>query len=436
MRQALVSPGASELSYEIREIVIKADQLAAEAGQTIYWENIGDPIQKHWHIPKWIKDIISETVQDDKSYGYAHSMGQLSTRQFIADETNKLEGAKITAQDVLFFNGLGDGIATFYQFIEPTARIIGPSPAYSTHSSGEAAHANSEPLTYQLDPANAWAPDIEDLYNQVQYNPSIVGILIINPDNPTGMVYTRDMLRHIVSIARKFDLFILSDEIYGSITYNGARHYPLSEVIGDVPGIAMKGMSKDMPWPGSRCGWMEFYNRGSDAHFHRLYQTLVSAKMLEVCSTTLPQMALPKVYGDPRFKEYNEEIKAKIGRRSEQITAILQDIPYLYFNPTYGAFYNTIIFKPGTLNMSQSLKVENPKSAELLEGWLKERNMKADKRFVYYLLAAKGVCVVPISSFCSDLLGFRVTLLEEDEELLIETFTKIKEAVIEYCYHP
>ncbi|NVK84293.1 MAG: pyridoxal phosphate-dependent aminotransferase [Cytophagia bacterium] len=433
MRQALVSPGASELSYEIREIVIKADQLAAEAGQTIYWENIGDPIQKHWHIPQWIKDIISETVQDDKSYGYAHSMGQLSTRQFIAGETNKLEGAKITAQDVLFFNGLGDGIATFYQFIEPTARIIGPSPAYSTHSSGEAAHANSEPLTYQLDPANAWAPDIEDLYNQVQYNPSIVGILIINPDNPTGMVYTRDMLRQIVSIARKFDLFILSDEIYGSITYNGARHYPLSEVIGDVPGIAMKGMSKDMPWPGSRCGWMEFYNRGSDAHFHRLYQTLVSAKMLEVCSTTLPQMALPKVYGDPRFKEYNEEIKVKIGRRSEQITAILQDIPYLYFNPTYGAFYNTIIFKPGTLNMSQSLKVENPKSAELLEGWLKERNMKADKRFVYYLLAAKGVCVVPISSFCSDLLGFRVTLLEEDEELLIETFTKIKEAVMEYC---
>lgn len=436
MRQALVSPGASELSYEIREIVIKADQLAAEAGQTIYWENIGDPIQKHWHIPQWIKDIISETVQDDKSYGYAHSMGQLSTRQFIADETNKLPGAKITAQDVLFFNGLGDGIATFYQFIEPTARIIGPSPAYSTHSSGEAAHSNSEPLTYQLDPTNGWAPDIEDLYNQVQYNPSIVGILIINPDNPTGMVYTRDMLRQIVSIARKFDLFILSDEIYGSITYNGARHYPLSEVIGDVPGIAMKGMSKDMPWPGSRCGWMEFYNRGSDAHFHRLYQTLVSAKMLEVCSTTLPQMALPKVYGDPRFKQYNEEIKAKIGRRSEQITAILQDIPYLYFNPTYGAFYNTIIFKPGTLNMNQSLKVENPKSAELLEGWLKERNMKADKRFVYYLLAAKGVCVVPISSFCSDLLGFRVTLLEEDEDLLIETFTKIKEAVMEYCYHP
>ncbi len=432
MRQALVSPGASELSYEIREIVIKADQLAA-LGQKIYWENIGDPIQKNWTIPQWIKDIVSETAQEDKSYGYAHSMGNLKVREFVANQTNALKGAKIDASDVLFFNGLGDGISTFYQFIEPTARIIGPSPAYSTHSSGEAAHANADPLTYQLDPAKAWAPDIDDLYNQVQYNPSIVGILIINPDNPTGMVYSREMLKQIVSIARKFDLFILSDEIYGSITYNGARHYALSEVIEDVPGIAMKGMSKDMPWPGSRCGWMEFYNRGSDSLFNRLFQTLVSAKMLEVCSTTLPQMVLPKVYGDPRFKAYSQETNLKIGKRSEQITAILKDVTYLYFNPTFGAFYNTIIFRPGVLHMKQSLKVENPEAKKLLDLWLSERNMKPDKQFVYYLLAAKGVCVVPISSFCSDLLGFRVTLLEEDEDLLIETFTKIKEAVIEYC---
>ncbi|HEY9117597.1 MAG TPA: pyridoxal phosphate-dependent aminotransferase [Roseivirga sp.] len=434
MRQALVSPGASELSYEIREIVIKADQLAT-TGQQIYWENIGDPIQKNWQIPQWIKDIVAETVQDDKSYGYTHSMGNLSVRKFIAEQTNALKGAKIDASDVLFFNGLGDGISTFYQFIEPTARIIGPSPAYSTHSSGEAAHANSEPLTYPLDPANAWAPDIDELYNQVQYNPNIVGILIINPDNPTGMVYSKEMLKQIVSIARKFDLFILSDEIYGSITYNGAKHFALSEVIGDVPGIAMKGMSKDMPWPGSRCGWMEFYNRGSDSRFNQLYQTLVSAKMLEVCSTTLPQMVLPKIYGNPQFKQHSLETNLKIGKRSELITNILQDIPYLYFNPTFGAFYNTIIFRPGVLNMNQSLKIENSEAERLLEGWLKERNMKADKRFVYYLLAAKGVCVVPISSFCSELLGFRVTLLEEDEALLIETFTKIKEAVMEYCNH-
>ncbi|WP_268123184.1 pyridoxal phosphate-dependent aminotransferase [Roseivirga pacifica] len=432
MRQALVSPGASELSYEIREIIIKADQLA-ELGRTIYFENIGDPIQKNWQIPSWIKDIISELAQNDKSYGYSHSMGEKFVRQFLAEENNKLKGAKISAEDIIFFNGLGDGISTLYQFIKPTSRIIGPSPAYSTHSSGEAAHANANPITYQLNPAKKWLPEMDDLYNQVQYNPSIVGILIINPDNPTGAVYPRKVLEDMVKIAREFDLFLLCDEIYGAITYNGAKHYPLSEVIEDLPGIAMKGMSKDMPWPGSRCGWMEFYNRGSDALFNKLFHTLQRAKMLEVCSTTLPQMAIPKVYGHKNYPAYRKATNEKIGKRSSQIAALLQDIPYLYFNETFGAFYNTIIFKPGTINSTQKLKIDNPEVEKLLDGWLQERNLKADKRFVYYLLAAKGVCVVPISSFCSDLLGFRVTLLEENEDLLIETFTHIKEAVIEYC---
>ena len=93
----------------------------AQIGQTIYWENIGDPIQKNWTIPQWIKDIVSELAQEDKSYGYTHSMGNVDTRKFIAEQTNKLDGAKIDFQDIIFFNGLGDGISTFYQFIEPTS---------------------------------------------------------------------------------------------------------------------------------------------------------------------------------------------------------------------------------------------------------------------------------------------------------------------------
>lgn len=431
MRQALIRPGASELSYEIREIVKKADQLK-ELGQQIYWENIGDPIQKNACIPGWIKEIVSDLASDDKTYGYSHSMGVKTTREFLANKNNELAGSQIESEDIIFFNGLGDGISTLYQFIIPTSRIIVPSPAYSTHSSGEAAHANAAPLTYKLDPANYWLPDMEDLRNQVRYNPGIVGILIINPDNPTGMVYPKSVLKEIVSIAKEFGLFLISDEIYGAITYNGAKHYALAEVIENVPGIALKGMSKDVPWPGSRCGWMEFYNRNGDTNFQRLYETLLSAKMLEVCSTTLPQMALPKIYGNPKFSNYRQEANKAVGKRADLINEILGDIDYLYFNPTYGAFYNTIIFKPGVLKGHQTLSIENKKSETLLNEWLTE-DIALDKRFVYYLLVAKGVCVVPISSFCSDLLGFRVTLLEENKETLIETFTHIKEAVIEYC---
>jgi len=433
MRQKLVSDGASELSYEIRGIVKKAEQLQ-KIGKTIYWENIGDPIQKNNQVPQWMRDIIVELVQDNKSYGYSHSKGLLETRSFLAERNNALGGAQITADDILFFNGLGDAIAKLYQYIVPTSRVIGPSPAYSTHSSAEAAHAHATPLTYKLDPEHNWYPDLNDLYNKVKYNPNVVGILIINPDNPTGMVYPKDILEKIVEIAREFNLFIVADEIYINITYNGAVAHPLSTVIGnDVPGISMKGISKELPWPGSRCGWMEYYNRHTDSEFNRFCAALDNAKMIEVSAAKLPQLAIPRILGDSRFPPYRQALNQTIGKRSKMIAQILGSVPFLTFNETYGAFYNTIIFKEGVLKNGQTLKIEDAKAQALFNEWIAaEPAMAHDKRFVYALLAAKGVCVVPISSFCSDLQGFRVTLLEENEELLIQTFTAIRDAVIEY----
>lgn len=430
MRQPLLSEGAKELSYEIREIVKKAEQLR-NLGLQISWENIGDPIQKNHILPGWIKDIVADLVKTNDVYSYCPSKGMLTTREFLAHQTNSLGGVQITPDDICFFNGLGDAISKVYQYITPTSRVIGPSPAYSTHSSAEAAHAGHEPLTYKLDPDNSWYPDLDDLYLKVKYNPNIVGILIINPDNPTGMVYPLETLKRIVAIAREFKLFLIADEIYINITYNGARAYSLAEIIEDLPGISMQGISKELPWPGARCGWMEYYNRDKDEDFNRFCAALDNAKMIEVCSTKLPQMAIPKIFGDPRFTEYRHRINENIGRRSRIIADILRTVPQLTFNETFGAFYNTIIFREGVLNDRQYIKIENQQIRGLVEGWV-EQPIALDKRFVYYLLAAKGVCVVPISSFCSELQGFRVTLLEENEEHLTKTFTAIKEGIVEY----
>jgi alanine-synthesizing transaminase len=430
VRQQLLSEGASELSYEIREIVKKAEQIK-KLGKEIFWENIGDPIQKHHALPDWVRQIVADLSMQNDSYSYCPSKGILDTRAFLASQTNALKGVRITAEDICLFNGLGDAIAKVYQYITPTSRVIGPSPAYSTHSSAEAAHASHEPLTYKLDPDNKWYPDLDDLYNKVKYNPNIVGILIINPDNPTGMVYPLETLQRIVAIAREFNLFLICDEIYINITYNGARAYALAEVIEDVPGISMKGISKELPWPGARCGWMEYYNREKDEDFNRFCQALDNAKMIEVCSTKLPQLAIPKILGDPRFKIYREATNQKIGKRSKIIADILHTVPQLTFNETFGAFYNTIIFRNGILKPNQKMKIDHPGIRSLVEAWVVEE-MPLDKRFVYYLLGAKGVCVVPISSFCSELQGFRVTLLEEDEDTLVKTFTAIRDGIVEY----
>ncbi len=430
MRQNLLRQGADELSYEIRGIVKKAEQLQA-LGYSIQWENIGDPIQKNRKLPEWIKAAIIDLLQDDKTYGYSHSKGLPETRQFLANKNNALGGAQITIDDITFFNGLGDAIAKLYQFLTPSARVIGPSPAYSTHSSAEAAHANAHPITYKLDPENSWYPDLDDLYMKVKYNSSIVGILVINPDNPTGMVYPKPILERIVAIAKEFNLFLIFDEIYQNIIYNNASTATMAEVIGDVPGISLKGISKEFPWPGSRCGWAEYYNRKADADFNKLCLTIDNAKMIEVSSTTLPQRAIPKIMSDPRYQTFLKETNAQIGERSKYLTALFSDVEGIKFNLTNGAFYNTIIFKDGVLNNRQAMKIDDERVKKLLETWLTP-DMPLDKRFVYYLLAAKQVCVVPISAFASDLQGFRMTLLEADLDQQKEIYGKIKAGLLEF----
>ncbi len=429
MRQKLLMDGAGELSYEIRGIVNKAHALLS-LGREIFWENIGDPIQKNGRIPPWMKEVLAELIADDKSYGYSHSMGNPATREFLAARTNKLEGAQVSSDDILFFNGLGDAISTLYNMLEPTSRVIGPSPAYSTHSSGEGAHARAHPLTYRLDPHDGWRPDLEDLYNKVRYNPNVVAVLIINPDNPTGMVYPLESLRRIVEIAREFNLFVVSDEIYTNITYGEARSYPLCELVDEVPGIAMKGISKDFPWPGSRCGWLEFYNRSSSTEFAGFCTALCNAKMIEVCATTLPQLAIPRIYGHPEFPAYRRRLNVEIGERSRFIMETLRAVPELIVNEAQGAFYHTIIFRDGALSSDQVLEIDKSAARSLVESWVE--GVELDYRFVYYLLGATGICVVPISSFCSRLHGFRITALEEDPELMKNTTRRLAQAIRDY----
>jgi alanine-synthesizing transaminase len=429
MRRPVIHSGAGELVYEIREIVKKA-QLFQKTGIEIFWENIGDPVAKGTAIPSWMKDIVSGLAQNSLSYAYCPTKGVLETRQYLSQKNNELGGAQITPEDILFCNGLGDAISKVYQYLDPGARVIGPSPGYSTHSSAEGSHASQPPITYSLNPENNWYPDLAELRNKVQFNPSIVGILIINPDNPTGMVYPESYLREIVALAKEYDLFIIADEIYTHITYNGSEAVPLSKVIGDVCGISMKGISKELPWPGSRCGWLEFYNTARDPEFGRLIKAIEDAKMLEVCSTTLPQMAIPPILSHPEFPAHRANLNQDIQRRGDVVVETLKDIPGLIVNKTYGAFYTSIIFKPGTLKANQKLSVPNAEAKTLVEKMV--AGVPLDKRFVYYVLAATGICVVPISSFCSDLAGFRVTLLEENPEKMRWMYQKLRSAILEY----
>jgi aspartate/methionine/tyrosine aminotransferase len=428
LRTQIVHPGADSLRYEIRQIVEVANAIAA-TGTLISWENIGDPVAKGERVPDWIKTIVTEAAAEDLSFAYSPTKGLAEARSYIARERNLEGGIQITPEDILFFNGLGDAISTIYGALHPRARVIGPNPAYPTHSSAEAAHAGAPHITYRLDPENGWKPDLADLEAKVAANPDIAAIIIINPDNPTGFVYPQETLAAIVDIARRHDLFLISDEIYSNLAYPGSGMRKLASVVGEVPAIAMRGISKEFPWPGARCGWIEIYNRDRDAGFDRFARSLLEAKMLEVCSTTLPQTVLPRVMGDARYYPHLDARVAAYDRRARRAVEVLGDLPQLIIHPARGAFYMTAVFRKGALRPGQHLPLA-PQIEAIVTPQLGEA---LDARFVYYLLGATGVCVVPLSTgFNSDLQGFRFTLLESDEAKYESVLQILHQALVTY----
>ena len=300
------------------------------------------------------------------------------------------------------------------------ARILGPSPAYSTYSSAEAAHSGYEHLTYELNPDNNWMPD-----------DSIAGILLINPDNPTGAVYSKEIMREIVKICEKYDCILICDETYAHVNYSGSGSIHLSEVIGDkVCGMALRSISKELPWPGSRCGWIEVFNRKNDPLFERYIKTLLDAKMLEVCSTTLPQMAIPEIYASPKFIPHLNERNHKYKERAHKAVSILANTKGIRVVEPKGGFFLTVLFEEGILNDKMSLPIANAAASDYIQPMLK--NIANDRRFVLSLLASTGICVVPISSFCCSKDGFRVTLLEEDPAKFEWVFTTIRDSIKTY----
>lgn len=430
MRNTITHPGASSLVYEIREIVSIAQKFES-LGLPITWENIGDPVVKGEKVCDWIKEHVVNTLQSDMAYAYSPTKGLLDTRAYIAKERNAEGGICITPEDILFFNGLGDAISKLYKNLHPNVRVIGPNPAYPTHSSAEAAHADRAHITYSLDPYNNWKPNLEEMERKIHDHPEISGILIINPDNPTGYVYDEDTLRAIVAIARRHNLFIISDEIYSNLTY-GVTYKKLASVIGDVPGIAMRGISKEFPWPGARCGWIEFYNRDVDSDFDVYCKSLIDAKMLEVCSTTLPQYVIPYVMSDKRYLPLLRERSDFYHARAKRAHEVLSNIPEVIVHKPQGAFYMTVVFKEGVLRTDQTLPVAHADIAQILDT-LVAKDITRDKRFVYYLLASTGVCVVPLTSgFNSSFDGFRFTLLERDEHIFERTLSVLHDTIQTY----
>ena len=472
MQKALLAKDIQPIQYGIREIVQKGKQMEA-AGFPVNWENIGDPVHKGMTMPQWMLEVIGRQVGRSESFAYCDSKGTESTRTFLADKTNRLGGVQIGPEDITFFNGLGDAITTLYRLLSPGVKVIQPSPAYPAHTSAERLRLGAEPLTYACDPQRGWRPDVQDLREKVRANPDVMAILVVNPDNPSGAVHAREDLEAIVEVAREFDLVLIADEIYEHVVFDGVMTR-LAEVIGpDVCGIAMKGISKEFPWPGARCGWVEVYNRwceasermGFDAYCTRVDKT----KMSEVCSTTLPQLVIPEIMQDERYPALLASRNEQYRQRMEVLQAGLSGLEGWTISRGGGGFYAVITMdSSGTLASSSldALSMEadvsllmSPERRALFEGWQTDaktdaktnaetdaekyaetdaepsserKGLLTDYLLTDYLLAGFGICAVPLSAFNSPHIGFRITLLEADEVVFEEMVSRLREALASY----
>ena len=417
MRKNILLPWHKELRYIIREIVQTAKKV--EKYKQIYWENIWDPVEKWEQIPTWMKKIVKNACDKDEVYGYSPTRWHPKAINYIISKNPRLK-----PEDVIFFNGIWDAISKIYKALSFDSRIIWPNPAYPTHSSSEAAHANSFHLTYKLDPNNNWYPDLDELENKVKYNPNIVGILVINPDNPTWAIFPKKILKRFVEIAKKYNLFLIFDEIYEKLVFDKKDKINLSDIIEDVPWISMKWISKDLPWPGARCGWIEVYNQDKDENFKNFINTLLAAKMVEVCSTTLPQYVLPDIYESPEYKNDLQKRIEKYKKRADLAFEILNKTPWLKVIKPKWAFYLTVIFDK--INKNKQIKISNSEIQKIIYPQI-ENTTRFDEKFCLWLLWETWVCVVPLSWFNTEIEWFRMTLLEENEEKFRKILNLIKE---------
>lgn len=414
MRHPLLPEGLPEISYGIRQIVSKGFE-REKLGYPVIWENIGDPVQKGMHLPEWMRELVAEQIHDNSTYGYCDSKGLPETREFLANRTNQLKGQQITPEDITFFNGLGDAIARFYNILSADTRVLMPSPTYPAHTGAEKLRIGEDPLTYELDPENGWLPNVQKIREKVEHHKEISCLLIINPDNPTGMVYPEKVLRDLVQVARDYDLFIVADEIYENLVHTGEM-VRLAEVIDDVPALVMKGISKEIPWPGSRCGWIEYYNRGTDDEFNQLCTRIDQCKMTEVCSTTLPQKVLPEILSHPKYSMFLTERKRMLAKKVRLLKDRLKNLDGVHCAGAEGAFYAALHVGQNFSTSDINPELLPDEQRKLYESWTSGTDEKSDMALVYYLLAGAGVCTVPLSGFNCTVPGIRITLLEQNPD--------------------
>ncbi len=323
-----------DVLYEIRgAALVEADRLEAD-GHRILKLNTGNPAIFGFEAPFQIVRDMIESIPH--AHGYSDSRGIMSARRAVVSRYEQVPGfPHVDPDDVYLGNGVSELITmTMQALLDEGDEVLIPSPDYPLWTAMTSL-AGGAPVHYRCDNDNGWQPDLDDIRAKV--TPRTKAIVVINPNNPTGAVYSREILEGIVQIAREHDLLLLSDEIYDRILFDDAVHVPLATLAPDLLCLTYNGLSKTYRVAGFRSGWMVI--TGPKAHaagFLHGIQLLASTRL---CPNVPAQYAVQAALSGVQSIE---GLIAPTGRLHEQRDAAydaLVSIPGVSCHRPQGALY-------------------------------------------------------------------------------------------------
>jgi len=333
MKEFKKSPRLNGVHYEIRGPVLKAAVRLEEAGYKILKLNIGNPATFELNAPEEIvKDVILNIPFAD---GYSDSKGIFPARKAVMHYCQQKGIPNVQINDIYLGNGVSELILLAMEaLLDDGDEILLPMPDYPLWtaavnlSGGKAVH-------YMCDEESDWYPDLKDIESKI--TPKTKGIVVINPNNPTGAVYPVDVLKGIADLAAKHGLIVFNDEIYDKILYDGVKHTSLASLNPDIFCITMNGLSKNYRSCGFRAGWMIL--SGNKKNVTDYIDGLDLLSNMRLCSNVPGQYAIQTALGG--YQSINDLVTPG-GRLYEQRNLthqMLTDIPGISCVKAKGSLY-------------------------------------------------------------------------------------------------
>ncbi len=319
--------------YDIRGPVLKEAKRLEEEGNKVLKLNIGNPAPFGFDAPD---EILVDVIRNlPTAQGYCDSKGLFSARKAIMQHYQARNIRDLTVEDIYIGNGVSELIVQSMQaLLNLGDEMLVPAPDYPlwtaavSLSSGKAIH-------YMCDEESGWFPDLDDIRSKI--TPRTRGIVIINPNNPTGAVYSKELLLEIVEIARQNDLIIFADEIYDKILYDDAQHHSIAALAPDLLTVTFNGLSKTYRVAGFRQGWMVL--NGPKKHAKGYIEGLEMLASMRLCANVPMQHAIQTALGG--YQSISEFIQpgGRLYEQRDRAWELINQIPGVSCVKPQGALY-------------------------------------------------------------------------------------------------